>query len=316
MEPPYFSKNDIKKIETGYCLSKEVTNVILSLEKLFKVPTVMVRNENNKDFVNKDKKKKKKNIEDTSDVSWDRVIPTKISVDIQTEFEKERDFIRISLNKISDKNYLSQKDIIFQHLLYFEQDKNEMEKIANIILETASSNKFYSELYANLYKELVTKYSIFLDLLLSMVYTFNDTLDTIRIIDANVNYDGFCECIKENEKRRSVSSFLMMLCKQKVIAKKLIIHIIKNFQKIMMENMEKENKTPYVEEIAEILFIFISIGHKDNLFSKKTSWIESIVPIVFSISKMKNGHYPSLSSRTIFKHLDLVDILSIEIKNK
>ena len=52
-------------------------------------------------------------------------------------------------------------------------------------------------------------------------------------------YDGFCECIKENEKRRSVSSFLMMLCKQKVIAKKLIIHIIKNFQKIMMENMEK-----------------------------------------------------------------------------
>ena len=94
-------------------------------------------------------------------------------MDIQTEFEKERDFIRISLNKISDKNYLSQKEIIFQHLLYFEQDKNEMEKIANIILETASSNKFYSELYAKIHRMYLLYFSSsFFYLYLQNLYYF------------------------------------------------------------------------------------------------------------------------------------------------
>ena len=36
---------------------------------------------------------------------------------------------------------------------------------------------------------------------------FYSTFDAIQFIDASVDYDGFCDSIKENDKRRSVASF-------------------------------------------------------------------------------------------------------------
>ena len=122
-------------------------------------------------------------------------------------------------------------------------------------------------------------------------------------------YDGFCECIKENDKRRSVVSFFMMLCNLKVIPKKIIIPMIHHFQVILLNKIEIEDNTSYVEELSEILFLFISIGHSKKILVKKQIWMEEIIPNVYQIGKMKIAEHPSLSSRTVFKHLDLIDIL-------
>lgn len=325
MESRNFTLKEIDLMQTNYSLPIATKNIILSLDKLFYSTNTTIRPENKKDFTNiniKDtNRRKKKNVEDTSNIPWEtesdwnkgnksNTSYKKTSIQLTPiGFEKEKDNIRIALNKISDKNYNSQKEIIFTHLIVFETDATEMEKIGKFILETVSSNKFYSELYADLYKGFIVKYSVFADILTIMVSEFKNTIDTIRMIDANVDYDGFCECIKENDKRRSISSFIMLLCNEKVIAKKMVVNIIYHFQFTFLEMIDKKEKIPIAEEIAELLFILISMGHKQKLFIKKRCWIEYIVPNIFLTSKMKNNEHPSLSSRAIFKHLDLVDIL-------
>ena len=317
-----FFLNDIKKMQTNYVLPTSVLNVISVLENTFKSSGPSLSKEYIKDKDKDKMKKNKKNIEDKSDVSWEKMeedwktqqkmhssLKPKNTVLPHTGFIGETDNIRIALNKISDKNYDIQKEIIFTHLLYFIDDKIEMEKLALFIFDTVSSNKFYNEIYADLYKEIVKKYPIFVDILNSIVIDFYSTFDTIRFIDASVDYDGFCECVKENDKRRSVASFFMMLCNLKVIPKKIMLPMIHHFQTILLDKIDKENNTSYVEEVSELLFLFISIGHKKNIFTKKQCWIEEIIPNVYVISKMKTAEHPSLSSRTVFKHLDLIDIL-------
>ena len=309
-------------LETDYKLPITVKNIILSLDKLFYTTTNGIKIESRKEYgITRDKpRKNKKNVEDTSNISWETgKIESKVDygkekneINLQTEYELGSDNIRIALNKISDKNYDHQKVIILTHLIVFEKDPNEMTKIAQFILETVSSNKFYNQLYADLYEELIKKYAIFLELLNTMVNEFKTSIDTIRIIDANIDYNGFCDCVKENDKRRSISVFLMILCNRKIISKRLIISIIHNFQLSVIENIEKEKKSSYVEEVTELLFIFISMGHENNLFMKKKCWTECIIPNVFLIGKMKSNESLSLSSRSIFKHLDLIDLLNIK----
>ena len=49
-------------------------------------------------------------------------------------------------------------------------------KLALFIFDTVSSNKFYNEIYADLYKEIVKKYPIFVDILNSIVIDFYFTI--------------------------------------------------------------------------------------------------------------------------------------------
>ena len=324
MEVKNFHAKDIHSMKSEYNLPTSITTIIIALDKLFYPTTTIVRPENKKDFSNiKDtNRRKKKNVEDTTDIPWETEFQWNkgkkpaVIVNSHVGLEKEKDNIRIALNKISDKNYNSQKEIILSHLIPFETDNEEMKKIGKFILETVSSNKFYSELYADLYKVLMTKYTLFEEIMTNMVTEFKNTIDTIRTIDASVDYDGFCECIKENDKRKSASAFIMLLCNENVISKKIVLGIMNHFQTTIIENIDKENKTSFIEEITELLFIFVSMGHKKNLFMKKKSWTECIIPNIYLTSKIKNNEHVSLSSRAIFKHLDLTDILDSKIENK
>ena len=89
-------------------------------------------------------------------------LPTKM--DIKEGIEKDMNNIRTSLNKISIKNYDIQKDIIISLLIQFLTDDIEhqisLKKIAQFIFDIASTNKFYSALYVDLYLELINKSSI------------------------------------------------------------------------------------------------------------------------------------------------------------
>ena len=79
--------------------------------------------------------------------------PTKI---VEKEgIEKIVNDIRVSLNKISVKNYDSQRDVIIENINNIMNTENEnkaddMKLIVNSIFEIAINNKFLSELYAEL----------------------------------------------------------------------------------------------------------------------------------------------------------------------
>ena len=63
--------------------------------------------------------------------------------------------IRISLNKLSKNTYNAQRNDIMQQMNALPAEQ--YTEIAALIFEIASTNKFYSNIYADLYKELVDK---------------------------------------------------------------------------------------------------------------------------------------------------------------
>ena len=239
--------------------------------------------------------------------------------------EKDMNEIRISLNKISNKNYDTHRDTILSLVDNFIEDAMAKEmaaeeaglgetgpetdalgnirKIAQFIFDIASSNKFYGEIYADLYKELVSKFVVFRTILNEMVFTYKDSIDTLRYVDSNVDYDAYCEYNKINEKRRASASFLVLLTTRTVLDPSILVELILHFQSVFTMYISEENRTNEVDEITELLFILITMGK--DLLSQHPEWEAIILPGVVTASKLKAKEQRSLSSRAVFKYMDL-----------
>jgi hypothetical protein len=92
-----------------------------------------------------------------------------------------------------------------------------MLRIANSIFDIASTNKFYSELYAILYKELTGKFPVFKEIIIRFISQYLENIGKIQFIDSNKDYDLYCENNKLNDKRKAMSAFLVNLMKLELI---------------------------------------------------------------------------------------------------
>ena len=239
-------------------------------------------------------------------IATKKIKPTKM--DVKTGVEKDINDIRISLNKISTKNYESQKEIILLFItkMFEEETLEDAEKhlqpIAQFIFDIASANKFYSELYADLYQSLILKYTVFESILHEFVSTYKDLTQKNIYVDPAVNYDAFCDYTKKNENRRAMASFLVMLMNRGVISTQTIVDIIIHFQELFIQFVDEENRTNEVDELTELLFLFITLG-KTKL-QECPEWENKIHKYLLDASKQKANQHKSLSSRCIFKFQD------------
>jgi hypothetical protein len=236
--------------------------------------------------------------------------------------EKDINEIRVSLNKISNKNYETHRDLILAlvenlipDILQTDQEDVEtknineiavinLQRVAQFIFDIASTNKFYGEIYADLYKELVLKFDIFQTILNEFVSTYNETIKTIQYVDSNVDYDAYCEYTKTNDKRRATAAFLMLLMNRSVLETATMVTLILHFQTIFTEYIHQENRSNEVDEITEVLFILIPTGKE--ILSMLPEWEEQILPNLMIASKLKAKDLRSLSSRSVFKYMDLL----------
>jgi hypothetical protein len=238
--------------------------------------------------------------------------PTKI--EISTEgVEKDIQNIRTSLNKLSTKNYAIQKEEIIKIVAQIETSESSTDiknRIAHFVFDVASANKLHSELYAQLYEELIERCdSVFVRILHDYIVNFKKSIETISYCDPNTDYDGFCVFVKENEKRRALSTFLVMLVQRNVLPIEMLLNIITDFQSILKQYLVQEGKVHECEELTELLYIIISRGKSNTSIHEKEEWNTIIVPRAQEVSKLsaKDNTYPSLSSRIIFKHLDILE---------
>ena len=134
-----------------------------------------------------------------------------------------------------------------------DQDSSEavinLQRVAQFIFDIASTNKFYGEIYADLYKELVLKFEIFKTILLEFVSTYNETIKTIQYVDSNENYDAYCDYTKNNDKRRATAAFLILLMNRSVLDTATMVTLILHFQTIFTEYIHLENRANEVDEI-------------------------------------------------------------------
>jgi hypothetical protein len=260
---------------------------------------------------------------------WETILAfQKTEIQKKEGIELSIDNIRSYLNKLTDKTYTAMLSNILKEIAALftasTDDKSEehntvavMNRIASSIFTTASSNSFYSEIYARLFRDLMAEYAVFREVFEKNLASFMSLFETIEYCDPKKNYDKFCDINKANEKRKAMSLFIVNLMKNGIVEKTHVLAIMRQIQELMYTNMRQEGKTNEVDELAENLYIMVKHSHSvlktavpaaadaevAELFAQR---LEQIV----EISKLKIKSKPSITNKTIFKHLDMLDEIS------
>jgi hypothetical protein len=250
------------------------------------------------------------NIDEILETKWDKQQVFKgIKKEEKIGIDKYIDEIRILLNKISDKNYDVNKNSIIQKIKDCLEDNKEsnhdIKRVVTVLFDIAKSNKFYSGIYAKLYKELIDNFPFFNDTVVPFVNQFMDSLNTLVYVDSSVDYDGFCNYNKMNENRRASMAFIVNLMKNNVELPIHILDIVIHFQNLALKFIHEDNRVNEVDEITEVLNIVILMIN--DSYKNDNKWIDEILPRIKMFSLFKIKEKKSLSSRSIFKYKDIVD---------
>lgn len=228
--------------------------------------------------------------------------------------------VRKHLNKLSEKNYLSVSEEICAELSQLVGEDEpldkvlvECHKVGDAIFTIASGNTFYSKLYANLLKDLMNKFDFMSEIVITHFKNFKDIFSTIEYCSPNKDYDRFCEINKTNDKRRAIATFYVNLMKLEVIEQNEILNIIKYLQEYQYRVMYEADNTYVVDELSEVLFIMITDSKalfEVAISDEITKIWNSIVDDVKATSKLKKKDRPGITSKCIFKHMDILDIVN------
>lgn len=261
-----------------------------------------------------------KSIEIVNDDDWEtlRTFNT-TKIEEKKGIESKIDLLRSNMNKLSDKNYNDIKDKIIENIENIfndTTDKDEILKIVTIIFEIASTNRFYSKIYADLYTELIKKYEIMMNVFENNFNQFLSLFDVIEYVEPNVDYDKFCKINKDNEKRKALSSFFINLMNNNVITEIKIINIIRNLMNQIYLFINESGKKNEVDELTENIAILYSkkLFRCDKLENNNCKvdydLIDNmtITEIIEKLAHSKTKNYLSLTTKSIFKFMDLIEM--------
>jgi hypothetical protein len=251
-------------------------------------------------------------IKEVSDAEWDSIRNFKTTViEKKKGVELSIDIIRKHLNKMTTKTYDTLQTQIcneIDKIIATETNQDallvELNKIGDSIFEIASGNRFYSGMYAALYNELMVKYEFMKTILTAKLNTDIHIFNDFEYCSPDKDYDKFCNNNKTNEKRRALGLFYVNLMLQDIIPPRKIIEMINELQTNLADYIKAENNVNIVEELSELLFGLITTG-APKLKTQKAEWTV-IMENVNKIGKMKAKSAPSISNKTIFKHMDIV----------
>tara|TARA_B100000524_G_scaffold25620_1_gene12924 strand:+ start:175 stop:1116 length:942 start_codon:yes stop_codon:yes gene_type:complete len=309
-----YTLSDIEKIKSlnnNYIINDDVIEIINSISEKVSAPSYVktpIFHKKKQD----DRKKKKKNLE-INDDDWVAIRNFQATEKIKKDgIDKLIDTIRCELNKISDKHYEKQKNRILELMSeltkneYSDEDKN---KVVALIFEIASNNKFYSKLYAQLYKDLIYFYSCMTDVLDKHIDEYKGLFKNIDYCDPDKDYERYCKNNKLNESRHALTSFVVNLQKIEVISIEITYDMIKYLIEITREMINDETKKNILCEITENLFILVTES-KDNIKKWNSDNYDELNEFISNMKVLKVKSKPGLCNKMIFKYMDLHDNLN------
>jgi hypothetical protein len=225
--------------------------------------------------------------------------------------ECEIDNIRSCLNKISDKNYRDFRDKIIELIgNIVNSDAEDIKSVSLAIFDIASTNRFYSKMYADLYTEIIQKYEIMKGSFEDSLSKFSELFNTIEYVDPNVDYDKFCKVNKDNEKRKALGAFFINLSINGVIPMLTVINITRNLLSQIYKFISQDNKKNEVDELTENVALFYKKEFYENEDEYEYDLIEGykITDIIVRIAHSKVKDYKSLTNKTVFKFMDMIDM--------
>ena len=310
-----YNLNDYSTILSNNSNNRLPDDVLLIYKKLvssLNVNTIATTQSTRNDSDNRDKRggyRRNRHVQKMELLSSDKVVEFKQrKVADEDGPEKLMTTIRASLNKLTNKNYDAHREVITSSLeeLNNKYDDTYMETFTNHLFDIASKNKFYSEMYATLYKELEQIYPTLQERKSKFIEECIDNLDTIQYIDENEDYEGFCKNNKMNDIRRAMNIFMINLFKKDICDISNIVKIMSLIEEKVIGNRDIENTSYITEELSENLFIFVSESSKklrDHPHWKTTR------QFIIDQSKTKAKDHVGLTSRITFKYMDMIDLL-------
>jgi len=260
------------------------------------------------------RKKGNKTMEVLNDNDWDVIrtfqttkIEEKVGIDAQI------DIIRTHLNKLTDKNYIdiyTKITDVLDKVITLTITDEDMFKISSIIFDIASTNRFYSKIYADIYTNLSIKYDMMKSIFETNLNNFMDLFNTIEYIDPKVNYDKFCEINKINEKRKALASFYLNLMYNGIIPKEKIMMITHKLLSQLYVFVMEEDKKNEVDEITENIAILYKKDIYENGLELQDYLINklNINQVIEKIANSKVKDFKSLTNKSLFKFMDMIDM--------
>uniref|UniRef100_A0A6C0DWJ1 MIF4G domain-containing protein n=1 Tax=viral metagenome TaxID=1070528 RepID=A0A6C0DWJ1_9ZZZZ len=264
--------------------------------------------------INTNKKRRgNKNMEVLNDDDWETLrtfqttkIEQKVGLDAQI------DLIRSHLNKMSDKSYIDMRNKIvdlLDQLISEGISREDMMRVSTTIFDIASTNRFFSKLYADLYSDLINKYDIMKEIFTNCFESFMELFNNIEYVDADKDYDKFCKINKDNERRKALSAFFVNLMKNEIITATDLKALLCNLMRQLVEFIKEDNKKNIVDELTENIALLYSKTLFDE--EEQDEYLIDGSPILETITKLANSKvkmYPSLSNKSIFKFMDMIEM--------
>ena len=259
------------------------------------------------------RRKGNKAMEVLNDDDWESIRTFQTTkIEAKTGIDGDFDSIRSFINKMTDKNYIDMRNKIVDVIdkIASENSETDLSNIGSNIFEVASSNRFCSKNYADLYADLSSKYSFIRDKCQENLKQFIGLFTNIEYVDPNENYDRFCEINKINEKRKSLATFYINLMNNGIVSKTEIRIITRNLLADVFNFISMENKKNEVEELTETIALLYRKDLYEDDDGDDYEQIEgyTINEIITKIASSKVKDYKSLTNKALFKFMDLIDM--------
>jgi len=261
--------------------------------------------------------RRKPKVNEISDEDWENVRNFQATVMAKKQgAEGSIESIRQHLNKLTPKTYEHLKEQIIDEIdQLIRQGKKtnilppqllkDLEKLGEVFFTIASSNSFYSNVYANLFKELMDKYDFMQRVFDRNFEVVRELFNDFQTCDPEKDYDKFCDINKQNERRRALGLFYVNLTKHDVIGVDDMSTIILELQDKLQTFIAEAGKKAIVEELAEIIYILVTNG--SEVLSYADEYWQQIKTQVERVTTINAKTTPSATNKTIFKHLDLLE---------
>jgi hypothetical protein len=289
------------------------TPVFQKRENPLKSEKIEDKDATNVKYNNVKKKKGNRATEIVNDEDWEAVRNFQTTkIEAKTGSDGNIDLIRVYINKITEKNYIDMRNKIIDVVENLESSNSisELNKISTNIFDIASSNRYYSKIYADLYSDLSSKFNFIKLAYEDNLSRFTDLFNNIEYVDPSENYDKFCEINKTNEKRKSLATFYINLMLNGVINKTQIKIITSNLLYNIYTFITEENKKNEVDELTETISILYKKEFYEDDNGSEYEKINGLTihEIIEKLAKSKVKDYKSLTNKSVFKFMDLIDM--------
>ena len=261
--------------------------------------------------VNKKTKKRGNKGMEVSPEDWESIRTFQTTkLEQKTGIEGDINELRLYLNKLTDKTFLDMREKIIDKINLVCVEYEDTTKMGILLYDLCSTNRFYSKIFADLFAELASMYDWLRIQFKEHYDTIMDQYNNIHYVDSEKDYDGFCEMNKTNEKRRAITTFYLNLALNGFITKERMVTLLQDLLSSIMRMINQPDKKNEVDELTEIVGILFNKEILDAVDLTVSYLVldKTIIDTVSSLAKQKARDYPSLSNKSIFKYMDLVEM--------